>query len=458
MERIMLLFCFFGCTTLLAQGQFTGINTSQKGGHFSTDANPAELLNSSTKYSFTIFGLSANASNNKVGLLDVFNKKDLEDILLEDNKGIINLRFDTEIIGPGFAVKLKKWAFSVGTKTYAKGNAIRINTTLGNVIHDKVNGVETHSIENLNNQRINATAWSEIGFTIARTISEDKEHKFNIGTTLKLLFPGTYGNIAAQNFRGTLVYSPNSISLTNTTAQLDIAYSEKLANGIPQAGEYIPLAYGKLNGFAIDFGINYMWKDDDENDYLANTGIAVRNLGSMTFSSHKNSFTSYRLNVPNGSFLQIDNFDNDISTIEQQLINSGYLQIMETNPDIKVKTPAVLAAYLSLKIIPKWYVTLYAQGKLGNDSKNNQITTQNTFSVTPHFTTGNLEIYSPWATNEISGFTGGIGIRLGGFFIGSESIITGVVSNTKQGDIHIGYQFNFDSFSNSDDCHCSYKQ
>ena len=99
--------------------------------------------------------------------------------------------------------------------------------------------------------------------------------------------------------------------------------------------------------------------------------------------------------------------------------------------------------YADIKIIHSLFVTLYTQQKVNDDNNNSQITTQNIFSITPRLSRNNFEMYSTWASNEISGLTGGLGFRAGGFFIGSNSFITSYFGNSKQLDFYLGLRFGF---------------
>lgn len=78
-----------------------------------------------------------------------------------------------------------------------------------------------------------------------------------------------------------------------------------------------------------------------------------------------------------------------------------------------------------------------------DDSDNDFSTTQNSITLTPRFSGENYEIYVPLSDNEISGFTGGFGFRLGGFFMGSGSILTAMINDTKQADIYLGFRIGF---------------
>ena len=80
---------------------------------------------------------------------------------------------------------------------------------------------------------------------------------------------------------------------------------------------------------------------------------------------------------------------------------------------------------------------------MNSNNGNDQITAQNIFSVTPRVSLGYFEAYVPVSFNEVSGTTGGFGLRLGGFFLGSNSIITALTSDSKQADFYTGFRWGF---------------
>ena len=77
---------------------------------YNVSNNPAELSNLSSKYEVNLFSVSTIVSNNIVGFNDIVDGGNLEDLLFKGN-GRVNFRFDSEIYGPGFAMRLKKWSF-----------------------------------------------------------------------------------------------------------------------------------------------------------------------------------------------------------------------------------------------------------------------------------------------------------------------------------------------------------
>jgi len=427
---------------LAAQDHFSGIKNSNSIGVLSSSVNPAELSNLTSKYDINVFSLSINASNNKIGFSDIVDGNNIEDIIFDGNEPV-NMRIDAEIYGPGFAMKLNKWAFGFSTKMNMKLNLIDIDPELGKAISD--NSLELIGYEILTNnynQRINGTSWGEVNFSGSRTLFENEKHKFNAGATLKLLFPGSYTNFGVDKFNGKLSNVADEYYLSETNAQLNIAYSGNLSGGFTDFGDYSKTIFGNLNGLAADFGINYQLKDE-ESGYKLNAGAAVKNIGSMTFKDADNSSTDYTLNIPSDKALNLNEFEgvNSIKEVEEILESKGYLEVNSSNSNIKVKLPSLFAAYADIKVVPKFFVSLYTQQKIKKDNGNDQVTAQNIFAVTPRLSLKNFELYSTWAKNEVSGTTGGFGYRFYHVYMGSSSIVTALISNTKQADFYFGYRF-----------------
>lgn len=443
MRNLLILSCSLLFLNVSAQDHFSGINMSRRVGILNAGINPAELANLDSKYEINVFAVSINASNNKVGFSDLVHSDNIEDLIFSGDEPV-NMRVDAELYGPGFAMKWKEWAFGLTSKAYAKLNMVDIDSKLGEAINTgalgSVLGGST-TISNNENQRMNGTTWGEIGLTASRKLFENEKHKFNAGITFKLLFPGSYANFGADHFQGTISSSLGQAYLNDANANLNIAYSGNLADSFTNFDDYSRSFFGKLNGVAGDIGANYRWKDID--NYKINAGFAIRNIGSMTFKDSNNSSSNYILDIPASdqgiNLNQFQDVDN-LQQVETILQDSGYLTSTKSNKDFKVKLPTVFSLYADIKVVSRFFVSVYTQQKLGDDNEDDQVTTQNTFSLTPRFSLKNYDIYSSWASNEISGITGGIGFRVYGFYLGSSSILTALISDTKQADAYIGYR------------------
>lgn len=448
MKNLFIIACTIYISAAYSQDHFAGINTSNRVGILNANNNPAELSNLSKKIEINIYGLSFNVANNKIGISDLSSSTNLEDKLFEGTEPV-NFRFDGELVGPSVAMRWKKWGFGFTTKAHAKFDLVDIDTNLGNaILNSDTNIISSTSINNNYNQRMNGTSWGEVGLSAARTLFENDKHRFNVGLALKFLFPGSYSNFGLDKFQGTINTAGGQAYLSNTTAIVNIAYSGNLADSFTNFNDYTNSIFGNLNGTAIDIGFNYQWKDGNKK-YKINSGIAIRNIGSMSFKDGNNSSTTYQLNIPVATLanpgLNLDQFQDaeNLQEVENILINEGYLNITPNKNDFKAKLPTVFSFYADMKIIPKFYVTLYSQQKLNSDNNNSQITSQNVVSLTPRFSLSFFEAYMPWSNNEVSGVNGGIGFRLYGFYIGSSSVITALINDSKQGDFYMGFRWAF---------------
>jgi hypothetical protein len=386
-------------------------------------------------------------ANNKIAFSDITSDADFETLIFQGNSPV-NARIDAEILGPGVAMRWMKWGFAITTKAHAKFDMVDIDPTIGNAITNDNIILNTTLLNNSNNQRLSGTSYGEVGLSAARTFFENDNHKFSAGVTLKILFPGSYSNFGLNQLNGTVTENATGGYLTtNTPAVLNIAYSGNLADSFTNFNDYSQSVFGGLNGFAGDIGFNYQWKKGK--DYKLNAGLAIRNIGSMSFDDDNNASTNYILDIqptiqnPQGLDLSLfDNVDN-LSQVEDILNNNGYLTETSGQNNFKVKLPTVLSTYVDLKLVPKFYVTAYLQQKVNKDSGNDQITVPNIFSLTPRVNLGFFEGYIPVTFNEISGTNIGLGFRLGGFYLGTSSLVTALVSDSKQGDIYTGFRWAF---------------
>jgi hypothetical protein len=430
-----------------AQEHFSGINISRRVGLLNASFNPAELTNLSSKYEVNVFNTSLNVSNNKISFGDIVNSdKNVEDLIFQGDEPV-NMRLDLLINGPAFAMKHEKWAFGITTSAVAKANIIDVDVTLGDALTNSgINSIIGLTGVNSNyNQKINAATWGELGFTIARDVFENDKYKFSAGTNIRLLFPSSFTNFGADKFKGTVVNTAGNLSLTDTQANLNIAYAGPIANGFTDTNNFNDFFSSGINGYALDLGINFKIKSDDDNDYKFNSGISIKNIGSMTFKENNNVSTNYNLTISNTEFLDLNQFENvdNIKDIEQILLNSGYLTKNESTSDFTIKLPTLFTAYADLKLSSKFSVSAFTQQKLVDDSDNDFSTTQNSITITPRFFGKSYEVYLPLSQNEISGFTGGFGFRLGGFFMGSGSILTAMINDTQQADVYLGFRIGF---------------
>ena len=427
----------------IAQDNFSGISTSNRVGILNATINPAEFSNLSKKFEINFYGLSFDVSNNKIGFNDLISDTNLEDLIFTGTESV-NMRIDGQILGPSFAMKWKKWGFGITTKANVKFDVVDVDTTLGNAIFNNDLPLNTTVLNQSENQRLSGTSYGEVGFSASRNVFENDNHRWNVGVTLKFLFPGSYSNFGLSNLNGTITQNASGTFLTtNQPANLNIAYSGSLADSFSNFNDYTQSVFGGLNGVATDIGVTYQWKDGKEK-YKIKGGLSVRNMGSMTFKDDNNYNTNYTFTTQGRPPLDLSLFENvdNLSEVEAILISNGYLTQIPNKTDFKVNLPTLLTMYADFKIVPKLYVTGYLQQKMKKDDGNEQITSRNIFSVTPRVNLGFFEAYLPVSTDDISGTNVGFGFRLSGFYLGSNSIITSLTDG-KQANIYTGFRYAF---------------
>ena len=443
MKKLLLIFSLLFGFGAFAQDHFSGISTSSRVGILNGVLNPAEFSNLSKKFEVNFYGISFDVSNNKVGFKDLTSNTNLETLIFKGNEPV-NMRFDGTILGPSFAMRWMKWGFGITTKANVKFDVVDVDPTIGNAITNNNLIINTTILNNPSNQRVNGTSYGEVGLSAARKIVDNENYSFSAGITLKILFPGSYSNVGLKNLSGTITENAfGSYLTTNQPATLNIAYSGNLGNSFTNFNDYSKSIFGGLNGFAGDIGVNYEWKDGKSN-YKIKGGLAIKNIGSMIFKDNNNHNTNYTLNIPTNNPLDLSTLKNvdNLGQVEQILLADGYLTETPQKRDFKVNLPTVLTLYADFKIVPKVYVTGYLQQKMKKDDNDDQITARNIFSVTPRVNLGFFEAFLPVSNDNISGTNVGLGFRLAGFYLGSNSIFTSLADG-KQANIYTGYRYAF---------------
>jgi hypothetical protein len=449
MKKLLFLAVFTFMLGAQAQEHFAGISTSKRVGIINLEVNPSELANLKNHFEIQLLASSMNIANNKVGFSDLLDDTNTENLILAGDKPI-NFTFNNQIIGPGIAVRLLKWRFAVTTKMNIKAGMLNVDPIFasylaGSNVHEIPIG-DFRNREFLANQRFNGTMWGEVGFAVARKVWEDDKALLNAGINVKILFPGSYANMGIGNFQGTISNDGNDLLLTDADADVNFAYSGSLSQNFTQTSQYTRSIYGNLDGLAADIGVDYQIKKG--NSYKLKVGASIMNLGSMNFNDNNNNSTDYKLRVTGNQALVLNFFDgvDDIIAIKQHLIDEAALGNIEfteitSNKDFKVNLPTTFNLYADVNLISKLNVTLFTQQKLNSNSSNSQITSQTIYSVTPRFGIGFFEAYLPISHNDFSGSNAGLGFRLGGFFMGSNSVLSAMSSNAKQADVYFGFRF-----------------
>lgn len=434
-RRLLTLLLLFACVLVVrAQSPYLGAQNSPRKSMISSVMNPAEINNLSKNIEINIFSINGSFNSNTLIIGDIFQfGTNVLGLAFQNATSPINMRTDATIIGPSVGIRSGKWAFGFSTQAILKADIVDLNPTLGqSLLNFGLDGTQNiTSISSNNNQRLNAAGWAEMGFIVGREIINTEKHRFTVGVSTKLFFPGTYANFGLDKLNAVIIQDDSGVNLTEAAGTVNLSYSEKIFNGISFGFGSNKFNFGKVNGFGFDFGGNYQLKDVHGGSKL-NLGLSVKNQGRMTFADGHIDNT-YTINIPKGQFFNLDQLlINDLNEIEEAFLTSGFFTKTTQMNGLKTKLPSIVSGYAEIQFLKNLYVSAYGQLRTGNIFSNETITAQNIFVITPRFILGDFEVYSPWSKAEVSGYAGGLGLRYGGFFLGSNSILTGL------NDFHFG--------------------
>ena len=425
-----------------AQGAFTGVQNSKRKGMVNAIMNPAELTNLTKKVEVSFFALDAGLSNNVYSFQDILKKQDQFNQILQEMDGPVNLRTELSVLGPSVGFDFGKWSFGFTSQAKIKADVIDLNADLSDALtNEELNQVYNEVLLDIPyNQRVNAMGWAEVGLMAGRSIWDNDNHAFSVGAHLRFLLPATYANFGINEINARLIQEETQISLTDATGEINISYDDTFENlnGVgPINNRWGGIG---LRGMALDLGASYQLKVNDR--VFLNTGISLRNLGSMNTGPNQINNT-YTMNIPRGEFFRLDNLEGSTEEIEQQMINSGYFTIDRQAGRTKINLPQQLSAYVEWSPVKQFQVSLYAQKRINDENLNTQLTSPDLLVLTPRLLFSKLELYSPWMQHQVAGLMGGLGIQYGGFFIGSQSIITGLLADSHRIDAHLGLSWGF---------------
>lgn len=443
MKTVLFIFIIgLSVTCAYAQHSFIGIQTSPRKGMIHASMNPAELNHLHRNVEVNLFALGATVSNNALSFKDIIREEDLLDKAFNTIKGPVNLSAEAQVIGPSFGFKVDQWSFGFLSQAYVKANVIDLDSDLARAFTDGTftNDFYETRINSPSTQRVYSSGWAELGFMAGREVWTDDNHSFSAGATFKFLIPAVYINMGMNGLQGTLTQTRNEFRLSNANGQLTINYPEDLARWEIEQQMLDRLSLSNISGFAMDLGITHQWRTDGIT--RLSSGLSLRNLGGMNLGSNQVEH-NYSIQIPENEAFRLDLLDGDLDDIEDQLLNSGYFTQSSQTGKTRANPSPLVAAYTDMRVSRIFHVSVFSQFHLGKSKNQEQITPQNLFSISPRLTLGLFELYSPWTHYEVSGLTGGLGVRVNGFFVGSQSVLTGLLADTKQADVHLGFSMGF---------------
>ena len=441
--------------SLFARSQtFPGYRTGNYTGVNSVFFNPANIADNRYQWDVNVFAISGFVGNNQSGLRfsDItrsFNGDSLKSKLLRGNTNVNSLGY-VDVFGPSFMVSLSPGtSIAVTTRSRVFSNGRDIDGNLAGAILD--GGTTTTGIPfDLNtNMLVHATGWTEIGGSVAQVFTNKGSHHFlKGGLTLKYI-AGTADSYLSTNGLAGTVNGPGNTYLTATTGGL--ALNTTAAN----FSDYRFSDFFKFNGHGFGGDIGFVYEYRPAADYAQYTtdrwatkyklriAASLMDVGRIKFDRSSNQAAVYTVDIPPepaGQFPLNQFAGKSVSEYKGILDASPYFTGVSQSSSYNVNLPTTLQADIDFMFGGGFGLNLAGQFTT-TKTESFHLYYYNSYSLTPRWENQLFSVELPMNYNDLTKFNVGVAFRVGPFFIGSGSVLSALVHDSKQADLHVGVHF-----------------
>ncbi len=443
MKRITHL-CVFLCLsiTIFSQsypgsqsGNYTGVN----GAFF----NPASIADNKYKWSFNLFSLNGgvsntNASFNLKNIGDVF-KDNVDSVFLGSGNKVVSGLVNADIIGPSvmFAIN-RKTSLAITSRMRVVANVSEIDGGLIDAINNDANELP-FSLNSNRNQKIAANAWADIGLSFGRVLVEKGKHYLKAGVTVKYLAGSNNAFVNMNKINATVNEDIlGDVYVTNASGTLALGHAGTDFDNLDGSNAF------DFNGSGIgaDLGLIYEYRPNGTH-YKFKAGLSLLDVGAIKYTPNTNSYGSYTMNINQVQrWYPADLDGKSIEEIKDYFDSSPYFTNNSANlSSYKASLPTNLLLTADWALTKNVFVDIAGQLNLAGKENAYSSFYANSVSITPRFETRLFSAFLPINYNEISNLNAGLAIRIGPLFFGSGSVLTALVSESKQADFHVGLRF-----------------
>jgi hypothetical protein len=275
--------------------------------------------------------------------------------------------------------------------------------------------------------------WTEYRLTYAREVYNKDEHYVSAGITVSRLnglgFIGVKGNLNSQ------FYPDNdSLKSTNTDIEISTTFADSLSQLSNGVGDAVDQFFNSKtgHGWSMDLGAVYEYRPDEENSddpaankYKVRASVAITDLGSIKYERARGARIQ-----GNGSMSAGDlgsNFGNYNSFAEYANAH-GYLLTDTAYTAKTLSMPTALVIGADYHAVSHLYVNATAFLNMADRQKYGS-SYYSQVAITPRWDTKWFSAGLPISYNALSGMKVGLGIRAGGFIIGSDDMLIMLGSN-----------------------------
>lgn len=452
-------FSLFLMTALTGFSQLpTAFYSGKYAGVQSVTHNPAMLNTNSYKYSINLFNIHSYLGNNQAAfkLSDQFQFSDsyFEDNFYGENSGLATGLVNVDILGPSFQFNVgKKNSFAVFSRLRAMGNITDFDGKLAHSISKDFEGNDPdlpYTFGSNANMRIALNAWAEIGASFSRNLYNTTKHSITGGINIKYLSGAGNGYMQINNFTGTINEDMvnQDLYLNNTTGTVGIGF----AGMSFEDPDLEKIMESSGNGIGFDLGVVYELKKsgplstNSSTEYKLKAAISVTDIGAISYDKDPARSGTYTAQITGAERFYFSQLE-DVSLDNYNEFFSSHPQYFTPAPDnieavLKTNLPTTLNIDLDYNLNSKFYLNFGTKLPLSNIDDKPYINKYYTgVSLTPRFETRGFSFGIPVHYNELTKMNAGLYLQAGPLFLGSGSVISALISESKQADFVLGISF-----------------
>ena len=440
-----------------AAGQgWIGLSQSNYGGIHNTYVNPSSIADSRHSVFLSTFGGDFNFYNTYLQL-------DLPQAPWKPGFSLSNKNLNEQLTGgPEFAsisaeLRLPSLQFGLGKgRALAFSNRARSFVQVSNVSENLARlgryglgeagrlGLANRLLED-NSFNINLNAYHEFALTYAQTLTPNARHFFKVGATVKYL-AGLGGGYILNSGTRYRVYARDSIQLD--TPNLSYGFVDYKA--YQRAGFSVGSLYGAERlgrGYGADLGLTYEWRpnyekyeyhmdgkdwtDPSRNKYRLRLGLAITDLGSISYASDQYVQQATLVNSRVVNLGQLDTIHfNNAQTIRNTARKLVGLQ--SEAKSFRTYLPTTLRLSADYRLINHLYAgLLWTQNLLPANTIGSR--SISSLALTPRIEFSHLELAAPIIlANNYRKLQVGAMVRLGPLILGSDNVggLAGITTTT----------------------------
>ncbi len=462
MKKSTLTLLLAASVPIVANAQrYLGISTGNYSGTNSVYLNPANIADSRHKFTIDLFSLNFGVDNN-LGTINsdkIFGglgADSIGSILNINNGGKFKMMLPyAEVRGPGFMLNLNsKHGIGLTTRVRTFNQLGDFDQNIFKVIQGNA-GTDFVSQGNQFNYTLHT--WGELGLTYGGVLYEKEKHQIKAGATVRYLHGGGYVNATSNNLDMSFNSANDMVTINNTDLNFRTTYlnNSTQASGV---GDNISKALKGLgSGVGGDIGVTYEFRpkyqkhtyemdgkkdnyDRSRPTYMFRFSAAVTDLGAITYKK-----TNSSLSLRNSGSVSFDGNNlkdsvSDYNSLRQFAANKGIT--VDSSNSVKtvvgMPTALVLGVDYNIADVKGLYANLTFMGNLANTSNvGNSIYSQLTF--TPRYEDKTISVGIPFTYNFVNkSIKAGLGVRVGGFFFGSDDMLAFVSNNQYGANFYFG--------------------